>query len=141
MSPALQRRVNILLVEDDELDIENVERAFRKNNIPNPLWVAVDGEEALRILRGPDYPKERRLVLLDLNLPRLSGIELLQEIRRDPKLHPLSVVVLTTSNEDRDRTEAYNLNVAGYLLKPVTFQSFVEMMSALSRYWMLTELA
>lgn len=141
MSPAMQRRVNILLVEDDELDIENVERAFRKNNIPNPLWVAVDGEEALRILRGPDYPKERRLVLLDLNLPRLSGIELLQEIRRDPKLHPLSVVVLTTSNEDRDRTEAYNLNVAGYLLKPVTFQSFVEMMSALSRYWMLTELA
>ncbi len=141
MSPALEKRVNILLVEDDELDIENVERAFRKNSIPNPLWVAVDGEEALRILRGPDYPKERRLVLLDLNLPRLSGIELLQEIRRDPKLHPLSVVVLTTSNEDRDRTEAYNLNVAGYLLKPVTFQSFVEMMSALSRYWMLTELA
>lgn len=141
MSTDSQKRVNILLVEDDELDIENVERAFRKNNISNPMWVAIDGEEALRILRGSDYPKERRLVLLDLNLPRLSGIELLQEIRRDPVLHPTSVVVLTTSNEDRDRTEAYNLNVAGYLLKPVTFQSFVEMMSALSRYWMLAELA
>lgn len=141
MSPAIQKQVNILLVEDDELDIENVERAFRKNNIRNPLWVAIDGEEALRILRGPDYPRERRLVLLDLNLPRRSGIELLQEIRRDPALHPTSVVVLTTSNEDRDRTEAYKLNVAGYLLKPVTFQSFVEMMSALSRYWMLTEMA
>ncbi len=141
MSPAIQKQVNILLVEDDELDIENVERAFRKNNIRNPLWVAIDGEEALRILRGPDYPRERRLVLLDLNLPRRSGIELLQEIRRDPGLHPTSVVVLTTSNEDRDRTEAYELNVAGYLLKPVTFQSFVEMMSALSRYWMLTEMA
>jgi len=141
MNTALQKRVNILLVEDDELDVENVERAFRKNNTPNPLWVALDGEEALRILRGPDYPKERRLVLLDLNLPRLSGIELLQEIRSDPALRPLSVVVLTTSNEDRDRTEAYNLNVAGYMLKPLTFQSFVELMSTLNRYWMLAELA
>lgn len=134
------KMINFLLVEDDELDVENVQRAFKKGNIPNPLWVAGDGEEALRLLRGTDYPAERRLVLLDLNLPRLSGIEVLQEIRRDPKLHRVSVVVLTTSNEDRDRTEAYDFNVAGYLLKPVTFHSFVDLMAALNRYWTLVEL-
>jgi CheY-like chemotaxis protein len=131
---------NILLVEDDDVDVENVRRAFRKANIVNPLWVASDGEEALRVLRGGEYPSERRLVLLDINLPRLNGIELLREIRKDPLLRSLAVVVLTTSNEDRDRTEAYDLHVAGYLLKPVTSQSFVELMAALNRYWTLVEL-
>ena len=140
MATKVGKTTNILLVEDDDLDVENVRRAFKKAGITNPLWVASDGEEALEILRGPDYPPERRLVLLDINLPKLNGIELLREIRNDERLHKLSVVVLTTSNEDRDRTEAYNLNVAGYLLKPVTSQSFVDLMATLNRYWSLVEL-
>jgi len=132
--------LNILLVEDDELDVENVRRAFKRSNITSPLWVASDGEEALRLLRSNEVPRQRRLVLLDLNLPRMNGIELLRELRHDPSLHAQSVVVLTTSNEERDRTEAYGLNVAGYLLKPISFKSFVELMAALHRYWSLVEL-
>jgi len=134
------KALNILLVEDDELDVENVRRAFKRANIDTPLWVAADGEEALRLLRSSEIPRKRRLVLLDLNLPKMSGIELLRELRSDPALRAQSVVVLTTSNEDRDRTEAYSLNVAGYLLKPIAFQKFVEVVSALYRYWSLVEL-
>ena len=134
------RALNILLVEDDELDVENVRRAFKRANITSPLWVASDGEEALRLLRSNEFPRKRRLVLLDLNLPKMSGIELLRELRSDPALHAQSVVVLTTSNEDRDRTEAYGLNVAGYLLKPIAFQKFVDIMIALHSYWSLVEL-
>ena len=131
---------NVLLVEDDDLDVENVRRAFQRGNIRNPLWIASDGEQALTVLRGSEFPAERRLVLLDLNMPRMGGIEFLREVRRDPALHALPVVILTTSNEEKDRIEAYGLNVAGYLLKPVTFHAFAELMATINRYWMLVEL-
>lgn len=130
----------ILLVEDDEVDVMNVRRAFKRNNILNPLFVAGDGIEALEKLRGELAQTERRLVLLDLNMPRMNGIELLRELRADPQLRSLPVVVLTTSNDDRDRVNAYDLNVAGYLLKPVTFINFVELMAALNKYWTLVEM-
>lgn len=132
--------LNILLVDDDEIDVMTVKRAFSRANITNKLYVATDGIEALQLLRGDGIPASRRLVLLDLNMPRMNGIELLREIRADPALHALTVVVLTTSNEDRDRVEAYQLNVAGYLLKPVTFHAFAEVMSTLNKYWTLMEM-
>lgn len=132
--------INVLLVEDDEVDVMNVQRAFRKNNILNPLFVARDGVEALSMLRDGAVPSTRRLVLLDLNMPRMNGIEFLQELRRDPALAATPVVVLTTSAADRDRTDAYDLNVAGYLVKPVTFVEFSELMAALNRYWSLVEM-
>ncbi|HEX8111984.1 MAG TPA: response regulator [Kofleriaceae bacterium] len=132
--------LNILLVDDDEVDVMTVKRAFSRANIINKLYVATDGIEALHLLRGDGIPPSRRLVLLDLNMPRMNGIELLREIRADPALHALTVVVLTTSNEDRDRVEAYQLNVAGYLLKPVTFHAFAEVMSTLNKYWTLMEM-
>ena len=132
--------LNILLVEDDQVDVMNVRRAFERNRISNPLFVAADGLEALDMLRHGRVPAGRRIVLLDLNMPRMSGIEFLRELRKDPALHPTPVVVLTTSNDDRDKVEAYNLNVAGYLLKPVTFMNFVELMAALNKYWTLVEL-
>ena len=135
-----ERMLNILLVEDDEVDVMNVRRAFDKNRILNPLHVASDGAEGLRMLRDGSVPSDRRIVLLDLNMPRMNGIEFLRELRADPQLHAIPVVILTTSNDDRDRIEAYNLNVAGYLLKPVTFVSFVELMAALNKYWSLVEL-
>jgi len=135
---------NILLVEDDEVDAMNVQRAFKKNNINNPLYVANNGLEALVMLRGdgnpPSIPPEQRLILLDLNMPKMNGIEFLRELRADPELKLIPVIVLTTSNEDRDKVEAFNFNVAGYIVKPVTFSNFVEAVATLNKYWALSEL-
>lgn len=138
-----EKMINILLVDDDEVDVMNVQRAFKKNNITNPLFVAHNGLEALAILREgndlPGMPQERRLILLDLNMPCMGGIEFLRELRADPALRATPVIVLTTSDEDSDKVEAYNLNVAGYILKPVTFSKFVEAMVALNKYLTLSE--
>src|SRR6187551_417432 len=119
-----ERVINILLVEDDEVDIMTVKRAFAKANITNPLYVAHNGLEALEVLRKEDLPPKRRLILLDVNMPKMNGIEFLRELRKDPALAPTPVVVLTTSNNDRDKIDAFNFNVAGYLVKPVTFAEF-----------------
>jgi len=132
--------LKVLLVEDDQVDVMNVQRAFRKSHILNPLFVATDGVEALELLRGGNVPAHGLLVLLDLNMPRMSGIEFLREIRRDGDLKHLPVVILTTSDDERDRVEAYNLNVAGYIVKPVTFLNFMEAMTTLNKYWELVEL-
>jgi CheY-like chemotaxis protein len=132
--------LNILLVEDDEVDVMNVRRAFERNNVSNPLYVAGNGLEALEMLRDGTVPRERRLILLDLNMPKMNGIEFLQALRADPELASSSVVVLTTSNDDQDKIDAYNLNVAGYLLKPVTFSNFCERMTTLNKYWTLVEM-
>lgn len=139
------KKIHILLVEDDEVDVMNVRRAFKKSNIVHPIYIAGNGLEALAILRGsakiePTMPQSRRLILLDLNMPRMNGIEFLRELRMDENLKSIPVIVLTTSNEDRDKVEAYNLNVAGYILKPVTFSNFVDVMSTLNKYWMLNEI-
>ena len=136
----MEKMLNILLVEDDQVDVMNVKRAFDRNRISNPLFVAGDGVEGLEMLRSGNIPDERRLVLLDLNMPRMNGIEFLRELRADKDLHLTPVVVLTTSDDERDKIDAYNLNVAGYLLKPVTFVNFVETMAALNKYWALVEL-
>ena len=136
----MEKALNILLVEDDQVDVMNVKRAFDKNRISNPLFVANDGLDALRMLRSGEVPQDRRIILLDLNMPKMSGIEFLRELRADPALHHTPVVVLTTSNDERDKINAYDLNVAGYLLKPVTFVNFVELMAALNKYWTLVEL-
>jgi CheY-like chemotaxis protein len=138
--------LNILLVEDDEVDVMTVKRAFQKGNITNPLYLAGNGLEALAMLRNEpgqaaSVPTERRLVLLDLNMPKMNGLEFLQELRADSTIRHTPVVVLTTSNEERDRLQAYDLNVAGYILKPVTFSIFVELMITLNKYWTLCEMA
>ncbi len=138
------KQTSILLIDDDEVDVMTVKRAFQKNNITNPLYVATTGFEALALLQGNDLPKhlprQRRLILLDLNMPKMSGIEFLRELRADPELRVLPVIVLTTSNEDKDKVEAYNLNVAGYIIKPVTFAKFVEAIATLNKYWSLNEM-
>ena len=140
----LDKMMNILLVEDDEVDVMNVQRAFKKNNITNPLFFASNGLEALSILRGSNaetfIPQERRIILLDLNMPKMNGIEFLRVLRADDQLQSIPVIVLTTSNEDKDKVEAYKLNVAGYILKPVTFSSFVETVATMNKYWSLVEI-
>jgi len=135
-----ERALNILLVEDDEVDVMNVQRAFERNHLTNALYVAGNGLEALELLRGKTIPRERRLILLDLNMPKMNGIEFLEALRADPDLAKTPVVVLTTSNDDQDKIDAYNFNVAGYLLKPVTFSSFCERMATLDKYWALVEM-
>ncbi len=138
--------LNILLVEDDEVDVMTVQRAFKKGNITNPLYIAGNGLEALAMLRGASghaavIPTDRRIILLDLNMPKMNGLEFLQELRADSSIRHIPVVVLTTSNEEQDRVQAYNLNVAGYLLKPITFSNFVELMVMLNKYWTLCEMS
>jgi CheY-like chemotaxis protein len=139
------RTVNVLLVEDDEVDAMNVQRAFRRNNIENPLYIAHNGLDALAMLRGndpasPAIPGNRRLVLLDINMPQMNGLEFLQELRQDETLKSIPVVMLTTSDADQDRLEAYRLNVAGYIIKPMTFDLFTQIMVALNQYWALCEI-
>ncbi len=140
-----EKAINILLVEDDTVDVMNVQRAFKKNKITNPLYIAHNGLQALEMLRGTEaqpavVPASRRLILLDLNMPRMGGLEFLHALRADPKLRSTPVIVLTTSDEERDRIEAYDLNVAGYILKPVTFTNFVEVVTTLNQYWTLCEM-
>lgn len=129
----------ILLVEDDAIDVMNARRAFKKNNLTNPIFEAQNGLEALELLRSGTLPR-CLIVLLDLNMPKMNGLEFLRVLRADPALKSTSVVVLTTSSGERDKIEAYELNVAGYLVKPVTFSAFVELMSTLNKYWTLVEL-
>jgi CheY-like chemotaxis protein len=135
--------INILLVEDDEVDIMNVQRAFKKNNITNPLHIAHNGLEALAILKGenPDFTiPTPRIVLLDINMPKMGGIEFLHELRKIPELRSTSVFIMTTSNEDSDKIAAYDLNVAGYILKPLSFEGFSGAVTILNHYWQLCEM-
>lgn len=138
------KKTSLLLIDDDEVDVMTVKRALKKNNITNALYIANNGLEALAMLRGKEMPKllpgQRRLILLDLNMPKMGGIEFLRELRADSELKPLPVIVLTTSNEDQDKVEAYNLNVAGYIIKPVTFGKFVEAVATFDKYWTLSEM-
>ncbi|MCF6255865.1 MAG: response regulator [Gammaproteobacteria bacterium] len=137
-------KISILLVEDDEVDVMNIQRAFKKNHITNPVHIAGNGLEALAKLRGTDGQEKLnptpKIVLLDINMPKMNGIEFLTKLRADPELRAISVFVLTTSDEEKDRVAAYNMNVAGYILKPVEPGKFMEAVKALDVFWSLIEL-
>ena len=134
--------MNILLIEDDDVDILNVRRAFKKCNIDRKLIVSNNGIEALKILRGDGAEKIDPLphaILLDINMPKMNGIEFLKELRSDKTLKHLNVFILTTSDALIDKEAAYDLNVAGYFIKPVDFQKFVEIIKTLNEYLKLIE--
>lgn len=138
------KNLEILLVEDDEVDVLNVKRAFRKIGCSCGLHLASNGLEALTMLRAREpeqLPNVAWAVLLDLNMPRMNGFEFLEELRNDPKLSSLPVFVLTTSNRDTDISRAYSYNVAGYLLKPVAFEEFLHNMEALHNYLRILQFA
>jgi CheY-like chemotaxis protein len=139
-TPVNQRVTNIVLIDDDAVEVMNVKRALTRTHTHHQLFVAGDGLEGLALLRDGSVPTDRRLVLLDVNMPRMNGLEFLRALRADPLLQATPVVILTTSADERDRREAYRLNVAGYFLKPVTSVAFFELMSALDRYWSLVEM-
>jgi CheY-like chemotaxis protein len=138
------QQLNILLVEDDEVDAMNVQRALKKNGATATLYRAANGIEALIMLRTNDRivqeNNSRLLILLDLNMPKMGGLEFLRELRADPSLCKLPVVVLSTSKQDSDLAAAYQYNVAGYIIKPMSFSSFVETIDILNRYWLMSEL-
>ncbi len=133
----LDQTVNILIVDDDSVDIRMVTRALKNRNISNPLHTAKDGVEALEMLRGENgcEPLPRPfIILLDLNMPRMNGIEFLESIRQDEDLSGSIVFVLTTSNDDRDKCAAYKKNVAGYILKSEAGDDFINLVSMLESF-------
>lgn len=135
--------INILLVDDDDGDAKALQRAFARARIINPIVRAVDGFEALDILRGTngkERPKSPCLLLVDLNMPRMNGIELVSEIRADPKLHKTIIFMLTTSHRDEDMAAAYGLNVAGYILKENAGEDFMRLSGLIESYWRIVEL-
>ena len=135
--------VSILLVDDDEVDCMNVQRAFKKSSILNPLFIAHNGIEGLDLLRGTNGVQKieplPRIILLDINMPKMNGLEFLKELRADKVLHTMSVFIMTTSNDEKVRFEAYNYNVAGYIIKPISFENFVSAVSILNNFWQLCE--
>ena len=134
----MNEQKTILIVEDDEVDVMTIKRAMKEIHVTNPVEVRWNGEEALDYLQG-----ERELpgiVLLDLNMPRMNGMEFLQHVRSDERLKRIPVVVLTASREEQDRFSSFNLGVAGYMIKPVAYLQFVEVIRAINLYWTLSEL-
>jgi CheY-like chemotaxis protein len=135
----VNRSFSILLVEDDVVDVMSVKRALRDLNVTSPLEVAGNGEEALARLRKPEQPLPG-IILLDLNMPRMNGIDCLKVIKADERLRRIPVIVLTTSKEDKDVVESFNLSVAGYMIKPVEYAGFVEVVRTIQRYWNQSEM-
>jgi CheY-like chemotaxis protein len=133
---------SILLAEDDENDVFFLERAFKQAQITSPIHRVKDGEEAIEYLRGEDGYADREkhplpyMMLLDLKMPRKNGFEVIAWVRSQPRLKRLPIVVLTSSREDLDINQAYELGANTYLVKPVKFEALVDMMRALNLYWL-----
>jgi CheY-like chemotaxis protein len=135
--------LSILLVDDDDGDAQAVTRAFTKAKIANPMLRAVDGMDALDILRGANGKSKLPspyILLVDLNMPRMNGIQLVQAIRGDEDLRHCIVFVLTTSKREEDLTAAYDLNVAGYIVKETAGHDFLNLVSLVGCYWRIVEL-
>jgi CheY-like chemotaxis protein len=136
----MQPHDHILLIEDDDVDTMTVRRALKDLGATHPLDCATNGEEGLAFLRDPTNVRPG-LILLDLNMPRMSGVEFLAEMKADPALKHIPVVVLTTSKEESDRVVSFRHSVAGYMVKPVDYRQFVEIMRVIRDYWMSSEQA
>jgi CheY-like chemotaxis protein len=129
----------VLLVEDDAIDAMTVRRAFKDLQLTNPLAHATNGEEALEYLRQDDHPKPC-VILLDLNMPRMNGVEFMAVAKGDPDLRSIPIIVLTTSSEDHDVADSYRHCAAGYIVKPVDYKKFVEAIRTIGIYWTISEL-
>ena len=129
----------ILLVEDDQVDAMTVKRALKEIKVTNRLDIVNNGEAALTFLRNSEN-ENPGIILLDLNMPKMNGIEFLKIAKKDESLKKIPVVVLTTSKEDQDKVDSFNLGVAGYMIKPVDYRQFVEVVKTIDLYWTLSEL-
>jgi CheY-like chemotaxis protein len=129
----------ILLVEDDQVDMMSVTRALKEIHVTNPVVHRENGEDALNYLK--DDPDDKPcLILLDLNMPIMNGIEFLQTVKDDDRFRHIPVVVLTTSDEQQDKLNSFDFGVAGYMAKPVDYLQFVEIMRAIDAYWTISEM-
>lgn len=137
---AMKTDETILLVEDDIVDAMTMKRALKDLNVANKLVVKGNGEEALAYLRDGNNPKPC-IIIMDLNMPKMNGIELLRAVKSDEQLRRIPAVVLTTSKADQDRFHSFDLSVAGYMIKPVEYPQFVEVVRNINLYWTLSELA
>jgi len=129
----------VLLVEDDSVDAMTVRRAFKDLKVGNELVRVINGEEAISYLKQKSDVKPC-VILLDLNMPKMNGIEFLKVAKADEEMRKIPVVVLTTSKDDQDKVESFKLSVAGYIVKPVDYKKFVDAMRILDLYWTLSEL-
>jgi len=129
----------ILLAEDNAVDVMIVERAFKDLNIKNQLVCTGNGEEALEYLKN-DSNKKPCIILLDLNMPKMNGIEFLKIVKADKVLKKIPVIVLTTSSQQRDIVESFKLSIAGYIVKSVDYSKFTQAISTINMYWTLSEL-
>lgn len=129
----------LLLVEDDLVDVMTIKRALKEIHVVNPLVHLENGEEAIAYLRDPGNEKPC-IILLDLNMPVMNGIEFLQVVKHDDELKRFPVIVLTTSEEQQDKLNSFNLGVAGYMAKPVDYRQFVEVMRSIDLYWSISEM-
>jgi CheY-like chemotaxis protein len=135
--------LNIVLVEDDDGDAKAVQRAFAKAKIANPIVRAEDGMDALELLRGENgrtKPPSPYLLLVDLNMPRMNGIQFVRVLRADPQLKQSIVFILTTSKSEEDKASAYDLNVAGYIVKETAGQDFLRLVGMVDSFWRIVEL-
>ena len=130
----------ILLVEDDVVDMMSVKRALKDLNVTNNLYHVENGEEALEFLRNPENERPA-IILLDINMPKMNGIEFLNVAKNEENIKRIPVIVLTTSRGEMDKVQTFNLGVAGYMIKPVDYQQFVEVMRAISVYWTISEIS
>jgi len=128
--------IEILLAEDNAEDAEMTMRALRRNNLANQLHWAKDGAEALEYIRTA--PRAPKLILLDIKMPRVDGIEVLRRLKADAATRTIPVVVMTSSNEERDVVESYRLGVNSYIVKPVQFEQFMQTVASIGLYWILT---
>jgi len=133
----------ILHVEDDPVDAGNLQRVFSRRGIRNPIYTVPNGERALVFLRevGADRVRRPAVILLDLGMPVMGGLELLEQLKADPALRSIPVVVFTASKREEERRRAYELGAAGYVVKPIEFDRFAEAIDVIERYWALCELA
>ena len=129
----------VLLVDDDQYGAMLLQRALEINHIKNPLSIVGNGVEALKHLRDPEKEKPC-LILLDLNMPKMNGMEFLKIVKQNDTIRRIPIVILTTSQEEGDIKDCFDLGAAGYMIKPVDFNKFVEMVNALYRYWSLCEM-
>jgi len=127
------------LVEEDTVDAMTVKRALRDLKVGNPVAHVTNGEEALDYLKDPTKPKPC-LILMDINMPKMNGIELLKMVKADPNLQKIPAVMLTTSTNDRDIIQSFHLSAAGYMIKPVGYKQFVETIRTIDTYWRLSRI-
>jgi len=129
----------ILLVEDDAVDIMTIKRSFEEIHVSNTIHVAGNGEEALALLNNPQNELPC-VILLDLTMPKMGGIEFLKIVKSNEQLKQIPVIVLTTSRNTQDKMSSFELNAAGYIVKPADYQHFVEAIKIINQYWTLSEI-